>query len=111
MSARLFSSRSFQSVAPRGARFASNLPIPPKVATPNMVSSGGSSKRMDTVVDFYKSLPKGESTHKTGGIKGAFFAGKNASGKPIVAWIGAMILLGYTISYQTHLKHHKNSDH
>jgi F-type H+-transporting ATPase subunit f len=85
-------------LAPRGARLASSLPIPPKIATPAMVSSGGSSARMDAVVGFYKALPKGEAPAKRGGgIKARFFDGKNASSKPIVAYIAFMLLFGYTI--------------
>lgn len=97
-SANMLAARNITLLAPRGARLASNLPIPPKVATPAMVSSGGSSARMEGVVGFYKALPKGQVQAKSGGgIKARFFDGKNASPKPIVAWIGAMLLLGYTI--------------
>lgn len=54
--------------APVGARFASNLPIPPKVATPKSVQGpGGDSSRMESVVSFYKSLPKGAAPAKSGG--------------------------------------------
>jgi hypothetical protein len=54
--------------APMGARFASHLPIPPKVATPKSVQGpGGDSSRMDSVVAFYKSLPKGAAPSKSGG--------------------------------------------
>ncbi|KAK0523734.1 ATP synthase f chain, mitochondrial precursor [Tilletia horrida] len=92
---------------------ASTLPIPPKIATPSSVSgSGGNSARMESVVSFYKALPKGEAPAKRGGgIKARFFDGKNASGAPIVATIGALLLLGYTIDYNMHLKHHKNAHH
>ncbi|KAE8226392.1 hypothetical protein CF319_g988 [Tilletia indica] len=91
----------------------STLPIPPKIATPASVSGpGGNSSRMESVVSFYKALPKGEAAAKRGGgIKARFFDGKNASGAPIVATIGAMLLLGYTIDYNMHLKHHKNAHH
>lgn len=52
-----------------GVRYASNLPIPPKVATPQSVQgpAGGDSARMSAVVDFYKSLPKGQAPAKRGG--------------------------------------------
>ena len=61
------SARSAKS-APMGARFASNLPIPPKVATPKSVQGpGGDSSRMESVVSFYKSLPKGAAPAKRGG--------------------------------------------
>ncbi|KAE8215624.1 hypothetical protein CF327_g1152 [Tilletia walkeri] len=89
----------------------STLPIPPKIATPASVSGpGGNSSRMESVVSFYKALPKGEAAAKRGGgIKARFFDGKNASGAPIVATIGAMLLLGYTIDYN--MQHHKNAHH
>ncbi|PWN37381.1 uncharacterized protein FA14DRAFT_159456 [Meira miltonrushii] len=94
-------------------RHSSNLPLPPKIATPKSVQgpAGGDSTRMESVVEFYKSLPKGEANAKRGGgIKGRFFDGKNASGKPIVWTIGTLLLLGYSLEYQ-HLKHHKNYEH
>lgn len=53
-------------------RHASNLPIPPKIATPKSVQgpAGGDSSRMESVVAFYKSLPKGAAPKRSGGIKG-----------------------------------------
>ncbi|CAD6915891.1 unnamed protein product [Tilletia controversa] len=89
----------------------STLPIPPKIATPQSVGgAGGNSARMESVVSFYKALPKGEAPAKRGGgIKARFFDGKNASGAPLVATIGAMLLLGYTIDYN--MQHHKNAHH
>lgn len=59
---------------------------------------------MQAVVDFYKSLPKGQASAKRGGgIKARFFDGKNASGAPILFTIGTLMLLGYTIEYNGHL--------
>lgn len=86
-------------------RFASSLPVPPKVATPSTLSGpGGDSARMESVVNFYKSLPKGPAPKRRGGgIKDRYFDGKNASGAPIVATIGSLLLLGYTIDYHMHL--------
>lgn len=56
-------------MGPSGVRFASHLPIPPKVATPKSVQGpGGNSSRMDSVVSFYKSLPKGPATQRKGGM-------------------------------------------
>ncbi|KAJ9475181.1 ATP synthase subunit f, mitochondrial [Pseudozyma hubeiensis] len=97
----------------RGARFNSTLPIPPKIATPKSASGpGGSSARMESVVGFYKSLPKGEAPQKRGGgIKARYFDGKNASGKPIVATLFTLFLIGYSIDYAQHLRHHKNNHH
>ena len=62
----------------RGVRFNSTLPIPPKIATPKSASGpGGSSARMESVVGFYKSLPKGDAPQKRGGgIKARYFDGK-----------------------------------
>lgn len=33
------------------------------------------------------------------GVKARYFNGRNASGKPLVALIGGMLLLGYTLAY------------
>lgn len=88
-----------------GVRYNSSLPIPPKIATPQSVKGpGGSSARMDAVVDFYKSLPKGDAPQRRGGLKGRYFDGKNASGKPIVATLCSLLLIGYTLDYMTHLR-------
>ncbi|ODO11961.1 hypothetical protein I350_00745 [Cryptococcus amylolentus CBS 6273] len=86
--------------------------IPPKIATPG-ASSGTTSARTAQVIDFYSKLPKGAkpAAERAGGIRGRYFEGKNASGKPIVATIGILFLLGYTIDYNMHLKHHKNGHH
>ncbi|PWN48704.1 hypothetical protein IE53DRAFT_389082 [Violaceomyces palustris] len=94
-------------------RFNSSLPIPPKIATPKSVSGpGGSSERMEAVVNFYKSLPKGPApVRRGGGIKARYFDGKNASGAPIVVGLFTMFLIGYSIDYATHLRHHKNNHH
>lgn len=59
-------------MAMRGVRHASNLPLPPKIATPKSVQgpAGGDSSRMESVVAFYKSLPKGDAVKRSSGIKG-----------------------------------------
>jgi F-type H+-transporting ATPase subunit f len=90
----------------RGVRAHSTLTIPPKIATPKSVQGpGGSSARMDGVVSFYKALPKGDAPQRRGGgIKARYFDGKNASGKPIVATLFALFLIGYSIDYATHLR-------
>ncbi|KAN0064570.1 ATP synthase f chain, mitochondrial precursor [Thecaphora frezii] len=94
-------------------RMNSTLPIPPKIATPKSVSGpGGSSARMEGVVNFYKSLPKGNApARRGGGIKARYFDGENASGKPLVATLFTLFLIGYSIDYATHLRHHKNNHH
>jgi len=86
--------------------------IPPKIATPSSVATGGSSTSTASVVDFYSKLPKGPlQASAVSGIRARYFDGKNASGKPIVAFIGGMLLFGYTLDYHMHLKHHKNHQH
>ncbi|KAF9448800.1 hypothetical protein P691DRAFT_792323 [Macrolepiota fuliginosa MF-IS2] len=84
--------------------------VPPKIATPKLVS-GGSGAGLGPLVDFYSKLPKGNSTPRVSGIKGRFFSGKNASGTPLVALIVAIFGISYTIDYNMHLKHHKNHAH
>jgi len=84
--------------------------IPPKIATPKLVS-GGSGAGLGPLVDFYSKLPKGQATATVSGFKGRFFSGKNASGAPLVGLIGGLFLIGYTIDYNMHLKHHKNHAH
>lgn len=86
-------------------RHASGLPIPPKIATPKSVSGAGpAASNTEAVVNFYKALPKGpEPESRSSGIKGRYFDGKNASGKPIVATIAVLMLVGYTIEYNGHL--------
>lgn len=90
--------------APRGiqVRLNSSLPVPPKIATPKSVQGpGGSSARMDEVVGFYKSLPKGPTAVK----KGPFTNPGN--GKPLVIAIGSLLLGAYTMDYMNHLsKYH-----
>lgn len=85
-------------------RNASGLPIPPKIATPKSVGSSGSGANTDAVVSFYKALPKGNEPEKrASGIKGKYFDGKNASGKPIIGVIAALMIGGYTLEYNGHL--------
>ncbi|KAJ7590209.1 mitochondrial F1-F0 ATP synthase subunit F of fungi-domain-containing protein [Mycena floridula] len=84
--------------------------VPPKIATPNLVS-GGSGEGLGPLVDFYSKLPKGQATARVGGIKGRYFNGANASGKPLVAAFFVLLGIGYTIDYNMHLKHHKNHAH
>ncbi|EIN12281.1 hypothetical protein PUNSTDRAFT_130541 [Punctularia strigosozonata HHB-11173 SS5] len=84
--------------------------VPPKVASPTILSSG-SGASLSPLVEFYSKLPKGSASVKASGIKGRFFNGKNASGAPLVWTILGIFTLGYTIDYQMHLKHHKNHAH
>jgi len=84
--------------------------VPPKIATPRLVS-GGSGDGLQPLVNFYSKLPKGNSIAGVGGIKGRYFSGPNASGKPLVALIFGIWAISYTIDYNMHLKHHKNHAH
>ena len=52
-------------------------------------------------MDFYSKLPKGQAAPRVGGLKGRLFSGANASGKPLVALIGGLFLIGYTIDYNS----------
>ena len=102
-------------------RHASNLPVPPKIATPKSVGQSSAGTDTDAVVSFYKALPKGEqSAKRSGGIKGRFFDGENASGKPIIGVIAALMIGGYILEYNGHLskscltnhsEYHKNAHH
>ncbi|KAG8894967.1 ATP synthase f chain, mitochondrial precursor, partial [Tulasnella sp. 417] len=65
-------------------------------------STGGTSASTSSIVEFYSRLPKGPApASASSGIRGKFFDGKNASGKPLVAFIGGMMVFGYTIDYHT----------
>ncbi|PPR06041.1 hypothetical protein CVT26_007487 [Gymnopilus dilepis] len=81
--------------------------IPPKIATPKLVS-GGSGAGLAPLVDFYSKLPKGSAPARPTGIKGRYFSGSNASGKPLVALIVGLFAIGYTLDYN---QHHKNHAH
>ena len=45
-------------------------------------SSGGTSARTQSVIEFYSKLPKGPkpASERPGGLRGRYFEGKNASG-------------------------------
>ncbi|KAI0088657.1 ATP17, subunit F of the F0 sector of mitochondrial F1F0 ATP synthase [Irpex rosettiformis] len=85
--------------------------VPPKIATPSILTSG-QGEGLGPLVGFYSRLPKGPAPQPViRGVKARFFNGKNASGAPIVWVMGGLFALGYFIDYQTHLKHHKNHAH
>ncbi|KAI0046341.1 hypothetical protein FA95DRAFT_1606981 [Auriscalpium vulgare] len=85
--------------------------VPPKIASPTLLSAGQGAD-LSPLVDFYSKLPKGSApTSSARGIKARIFTGKNASASPIVITALALFGLGYTIDYQMHLKHHKNHAH
>ncbi|KAJ7775951.1 mitochondrial F1-F0 ATP synthase subunit F of fungi-domain-containing protein [Mycena maculata] len=85
--------------------------VPPKIATPKLVS-GDNTGPLGPLVQFYSKLPKGPAlTPAILGLKTRYFSGKNASAAPVLALIGGLFLIGYTMDYQLHLKHHKNHAH
>ncbi|KAI0286598.1 mitochondrial F1-F0 ATP synthase subunit F of fungi-domain-containing protein [Russula aff. rugulosa BPL654] len=82
--------------------------VPPKIASPSILSAGKGSD-LNPLVAFYSKLPKGQAAEPAGrGIKARYFNGKNASASPIVFTLLAIFGLGYTVDYQ---KHHKNHAH
>ncbi|KAJ7249912.1 mitochondrial F1-F0 ATP synthase subunit F of fungi-domain-containing protein [Mycena rebaudengoi] len=93
------------------ARRAMHGLVPPKIATPKLVSGEGNGG-LGPLVEFYSKLPKGRAPVPAfQGIKGRYFSGKNASAGPVLVIIGGLFLIGYTMDYQLHLKHHKNNAH
>ncbi|KAF2994492.1 ATP synthase f chain, mitochondrial precursor [Ascochyta clinopodiicola] len=89
--------------------------IPPKIASPNAIGSSPNAVRMQKVVSFYEKLPRGAAPEvQAKGLLGRYqkkYMGKNASGRPLVHIIGALIALGYAQNYYFHLRHHKNNVH
>ncbi|TIB94718.1 hypothetical protein E3Q19_00027 [Wallemia mellicola] len=83
--------------------------VPPKIATPSAVSGSEAGARMSSVIDFYSKLPKGNATQKASGIKGKYFDGQNSSRTPLLATIGGLFLIGYTLDYQLHLTRANNT--
>ena len=65
------------------------------------LQSGESGTGLGPLVEFYSKLPKGSVAPRVGGIKGRFFAGENASGKPIVALLLGVFAVGYTLDYNS----------
>ncbi|KAH3900260.1 probable ATP synthase subunit f, mitochondrial [Saccharomycodes ludwigii] len=86
--------------------------IPPKIVSVKNLGAAPNSKRISNVVSFYKTLPQGSApVVKPSGVigryKAKFFDGDNASGKPLLHLAGFILVMGYTIEYLTHLRHHK----
>lgn len=64
--------------------------------------SGGGGSSLTPLVEFYSKLPKGPNPHTSGyGFKSRFFNGKNASGFPLAALIGSILIGGYTLDYHS----------
>ncbi|KAF9778627.1 mitochondrial F1-F0 ATP synthase subunit F of fungi-domain-containing protein [Thelephora terrestris] len=75
--------------------------VPPKVASPTLLT-GGSGGSLTPLVNFYSKLPKGPAPQTSfGGLKAKFFSGKNASSAPVFATILGIFAIGYTIDYQS----------
>ncbi|GAA5872758.1 hypothetical protein JCM8547_006334 [Rhodosporidiobolus lusitaniae] len=87
--------------------------VPPKIASPSAIGAPQSAARMQRVVGFYSALPKGAAPAKKVGVspfaqyKARYFDGPNASAAPFLHAIVGLFLVGYTIDYNMHLKHHK----
>lgn len=86
--------------------------FPTHLLTIQNLGSNPNAKRMQEVVSFYKKLPQGAApapkkpTTPWGKYKAAYFDGDNASGKPLLHLAVAIVVLGYTWEYNSHLKHH-----
>ncbi|OJD27892.1 hypothetical protein ACJ73_00709 [Blastomyces percursus] len=89
--------------------------IPPKVASPTGIGAAQDAARMERIVGFYEKLPRGAAPEiKPTGLLGRYQAryfGKNPSAMPIIHAIGGLMLLGYSMDYYFHLRHHKNNAH
>ncbi|KAJ4990340.1 hypothetical protein SVAN01_04222 [Stagonosporopsis vannaccii] len=89
--------------------------IPPKANISKAIGSSPNAVRMQKVVSFYEKLPRGAAPEvQAKGLLGRYqkkYMGKNASGRPLVHIIGALIALGYAQNYYFHLRHHKNNVH
>ncbi|EEH06744.1 mitochondrial F1F0 ATP synthase subunit F Atp17 [Histoplasma capsulatum var. duboisii H88] len=89
--------------------------IPPKVASPTGIGAAQDAARMERIVGFYEKLPRGPAPEiKPTGLIGRYQAryfGKNPSAMPILHVIGGLMLMGYSMEYYFHLRHHKNNAH
>ncbi|SCZ88622.1 BZ3500_MvSof-1268-A1-R1_Chr10-2g03023 [Microbotryum saponariae] len=90
--------------------------VPPKIASPSAIGAPQSAARMTRVVDFYSKLPKGSAPKRSSSgpiswYRKKYFEGENASGAPFIHAIGALFIVGYSVAYNMHLKHHKNNHH
>ncbi|KAJ2784331.1 ATP synthase f chain, mitochondrial precursor [Coemansia javaensis] len=88
-----------------------------ETAATDSAASALTAQQVEKVVSLYRNLPKGPAEPKVarGGPLSRYYAryieGDNASPKPIVHVIGALLVGGYTIHYFMHLKHHKHAEH
>ncbi|GJN92858.1 hypothetical protein Rhopal_005898-T1 [Rhodotorula paludigena] len=91
--------------------------VPPKIASASAIGAPQTAARNAKIVQFYSALPKGPAPKKQVGLspfaqyKARYFDGENASAAPFLHAIVGLFLVGYTIDYNMHLKHHKNNHH
>ncbi|KAI9469649.1 MAG: mitochondrial F1-F0 ATP synthase subunit F of fungi-domain-containing protein [Benjaminiella poitrasii] len=91
--------------------------IPPNVAAATKLSSSSAKDaQIGQLVNFYKNLPKGtveapKPFGPWGRYKARYIDGDNASVTPLLHLIFGVFVVGYTIDYHFHLKHHKNVEH
>ncbi|KAK9472291.1 mitochondrial F1-F0 ATP synthase subunit F of fungi-domain-containing protein [Dipodascopsis tothii] len=90
--------------------------IPPKIASAANLGSTPNAKRLTNVVGFYKALPRGAASPikpkgPIGWYKAKYFDGEKASGAPLLHAVLSILLLGYSLEYYTHLRHHKGGEH
>ncbi|CAO3667088.1 unnamed protein product [Rhizopus stolonifer] len=90
--------------------------IPPNVAAATKVSGASNNASINSLVSFYKTLPKGtveaaKPSGPWGKYKARYIDGDNASVTPLLHLIFGVFAVGYTIDYHFHLKHHKNVEH
>ncbi|KAL4927366.1 F1F0 ATP synthase subunit f [Aspergillus undulatus] len=90
--------------------------IPPKIASPNAIGAAKDAARMDRVVNFYAKLPRGAApkvkpTGLIGRYQARYFTGDKPSAAPLAHAIGGILILGYSMEYYFHLRHHKNHPH
>lgn len=90
--------------------------IPPKVVSAKQLGTAPNAKRVANMVKFYQALPQGRATTgKSTGLvswyKAKYFDGNNASGKPLLHLCASILIIGYSIEYYFHLRHHKGDHH
>ncbi|KAI8384598.1 mitochondrial F1-F0 ATP synthase subunit F of fungi-domain-containing protein [Radiomyces spectabilis] len=90
--------------------------IPPNVAAATKLTGSAKDAQINQLVDFYKKLPKGtvEASKPSGPwarYKARYIDGDNASITPLLHAVFGIFVIGYSIDYHFHLKHHKNVEH
>ncbi|KAG0171737.1 ATP synthase f chain, mitochondrial precursor [Apophysomyces sp. BC1034] len=90
--------------------------IPPNLAASTKLSGSAKDAQIAQLVNFYKKLPKGTvEASKPSGLFGRYKAryidGENASFTPMLHAMFGIFVIGYSIDYHFHLKHHKNVEH